>query len=94
MKFIDDNIINEWVSQHYATINLSPSMALFDKLSALPWIAGHLDFSKLNHRLINVQEMLDNDDENQCVRINEWLKAVHLKSVHTYCFGMERLTLV
>lgn len=23
MKFIDDNIINEWVSQHYATINLS-----------------------------------------------------------------------
>ncbi len=23
MKFIDDNIINEWVSKHYATINLS-----------------------------------------------------------------------
>ncbi|QJU40044.1 hypothetical protein [Serratia marcescens] len=75
MKFIDDNIINEWVSQHYATINLSLSMALFDKLSALPWIAGHLDFSKLNHRLISAQEILDNDDENQYIRINEWLKG-------------------
>lgn len=61
MKFINDSIINEWISQHYATINLSLSMALFDKLSALPWVAGHLDFSKLNHRLISAQEILDND---------------------------------
>lgn len=57
MNFIDDGVINGWSSNNNAVISNSLSGVLFDKLSSLPWEAGHIDYAKLNHRFGNIQDM-------------------------------------
>ncbi|MHC5178875.1 hypothetical protein I6G37_03650 [Serratia rubidaea] len=74
MNFIDGGIINDWISQNNAVISNSLSEVLFDKLSNLPWEAGHIDYSKIKHRLGNIQDMLSYEGDIQYVKLKYWLR--------------------
>ncbi|MBH1932161.1 hypothetical protein [Serratia rubidaea] len=75
MNFIDDSVINEWLCNNNAVISDSLSVFLFDKLSSLPWVAGHVDYSKLKHRFGNIQDMLSCDGEIEYFKVKDWLKG-------------------
>jgi hypothetical protein len=74
MNFIDDGVIKNWISNNNAVISNSLSEVLFDKLSSLPWEAGHIDYAKLNHRFGNIQDMLSDDGDIKYDKIKAWLK--------------------
>jgi hypothetical protein len=73
MKFINTDIINEWMSNGMAVLEHSASGAIYNKISSLPWVASHLDYSKIPGKIGFLSEMESKDGDIDIVKIKSWM---------------------
>ena len=73
MRYIDQKILNEWGNKVILITDNSLAIQFSDFINKLPWLAGHLDFSKINSVSASVQNFLDDNDDICYEKIYAWL---------------------
>ncbi|ELY4003379.1 hypothetical protein ACI09V_003904 [Cronobacter dublinensis] len=63
MRFIDFDLLREWVSNGAIISDITLSKKLSQVLNELPWLAGHVDFNKIESVTVSISNLLNDESE-------------------------------
>ncbi|ELY2798507.1 hypothetical protein SNN58_003327 [Cronobacter dublinensis] len=73
MRFINLDLLKEWVNNRAIISDITFSKKLSQILNELPWLAGHVDFNEIENVTASITNLL-NDESKLCFeKICQWL---------------------